>query len=401
MDMQEDQNVSSNKHLRVILDTIVNAVIVTDQNLTVTVVNTQVESLLGIKSSDFIGQQIMDVLPLEWFSQMDENEYNLDQWELEVLYERKHDNRKIPILISSSILRNPTQDFNGLVVIITDLSRRKSLERQLLQSQKLESVGQLAAGIAHEINTPIQYVRDNTSFLDEQFRSLSKLLSAFQTFKEQCVEPQHQEAKKELDQIIEKIDLDYLLSEIPLAIQQTLQGAESVAKIVRSMKEFSHPGTESKSKVDINAALESTLTVSKNEWKYVAETKLELSENLPLVNCYPGEINQVFLNIIVNGAHAIAEKIKNGIYKRGEIVVATKCVDNGVEISLSDNGTGIPEEIRQYVYDPFFTTKEVGRGTGQGLAIVHNTVVERHQGKISFETVVGQGTKFTLFLPFD
>ncbi len=195
------------------------------------------------------------------------------------------------------------------------------------------------------------------------------------------------------------LGVEYLLREVPTAISQSLDGVERVSKIVRAMKEFSHPGTQEKILADLNRLIESTVTVARNEWKYVAEVELELSPDLPQVPCLPAEINQVILNLIVNAAHAIAEVVSEGITSKGTIRIATRRSGDWVELRVQDTGSGIPESIRSRVFDPFFTTKPVGKGTGQGLAIAHSAVVDRHQGQIRFESEVGRGTTFFVLLP--
>lgn len=289
---------------------------------------------------------------------------------------------------------------SAAVVTFRDITQRRLLEMRLRQAQKLESIGQLAAGIAHEINTPTQYIGDNIRFLKDVFEDLSPVLAVCREAHEAL---QHGQSPAELLQraatVFASLDVDYLSREIPLAIQQSLEGLERVARIVRSMKEFSHPGGEEKQAIDLNRAIESTLTVSRNEWKYVADVETDLDPNLPPVWCLPGDINQVLLNLIVNAAHAIAEKNGNDRSQKGKIAISTRHDQQWVEIRISDTGVGIPPHIRDKVYDPFFTTKPVGRGTGQGLAIAHAVVTERHGGTIDFESQVGHGTTFIVRLP--
>lgn len=287
----------------------------------------------------------------------------------------------------------------GLVITFRDISERRMLEAQLRQAQKLESIGQLAAGIAHEINTPTQYIGDNTRFLDDAFRDLRPLLTSALELRREEDPAATEQVLARLRQEVEQADVDYLLEEVPKAISQSLDGVQRVAKIVRSMKEFSHPGGEKMQAVDLNRAIESTLTVSRNEWKYVAEAVVDLDRNLPLVTCMPGDINQVILNLIVNAAHAIADRPSSEAAEKGQITVRTLRDGDWAEIRIQDNGTGIPAEIRSRVYDPFFTTKAVGRGTGQGLAIAHSIVNDRHHGTIGFETEEGKGTTFIIRLP--
>jgi len=291
-------------------------------------------------------------------------------------------------------------DWEGeLLLLGADITERRLMERQIAQATKMESIGRLAAGIAHEINTPTQYIGDNLRFLQECFDDVNSVLRLSQqlleNLEENSVPPEQIEQFRRL---MEQADIDYLLSEIPLAISQSLEGVERVTRIVRAMKEFSHPGTAEMTPVDINHALENTITVARNEWKYVADVVTDFAPNLPPVPCLPGEINQVFLNIIVNAAHAIADVVGNGSEEKGTITVSTSLKGNWVEVRISDTGTGIPESIRSKIFDPFFTTKEVGRGTGQGLAYAHS-VVEKHRGIIDFETEERKGTTFIIRLP--
>ncbi len=282
-----------------------------------------------------------------------------------------------------------------------DTSERQLLESQLAQAHKLESIGQLAAGVAHEINTPIQYMGDNTRFLDESFRNLDRVLTSYGTVVEAAeTAGLLPEAVRQARQAAEEADLAYLHDEIPRAIEQSGEGIERVATIVKAMKEFSHPGSAEMKAIDLNHAIESTLTISRNEWKYVADAVTEFDAHLPVVRCLPGEFNQVILNLVVNAAHAIADAKTRGTEK-GRITVATRRDGDWAEVRIRDTGTGIPAAVRGRIFTPFFTTKEVGRGTGQGLAIAHTVVVKKHGGTLDFETREGQGTTFIIRLPID
>jgi signal transduction histidine kinase len=273
------------------------------------------------------------------------------------------------------------------------------LEHDLAQAQKLESIGQLAAGIAHEINTPTQFVGDNIRFLSDAFTDLlplldrsRKLLVSAETgvFSPDVIEA--------CDAALATADLDYVMTEIPRAIAQSADGIDRIGKIVRAMKDFAHPDTDELTCANLNDAITSTVTVSRNEWKYVAELTTELDPDLPLIPCRLGEINQVLLNLIVNAAHAIGDTVK-GTGQKGLITISSRRVGEWAEIRVTDTGTGIPENIRHRIFDPFFTTKEVGRGTGQGLAISRSIVVDKHGGSIAFDTQVGKGTTFIVRLP--
>lgn len=277
---------------------------------------------------------------------------------------------------------------------IREVARHRAMEMQTRQAQKLESIGQLAAGIAHEINTPIQFVGDNIRFIRQEFSGLKALL-AFDTSANQ----DHEATVKQLASLLESLDAGYLSQEIPVALDQSLEGIARISKIVSAMKEFSHPGQGEKQAVDLNRAIESTTIVSSNEWKYVSDLKTSFDPTLPLVPCLIGELNQVILNLIVNSAHAI-EEIKDQLPGgKGLIAVSTRNLGNRVEIRIRDTGGGIPADIADKVYDPFFTTKQVGKGTGQGLAIARNIVINKHGGTIHFESNAGKGTEFILTLP--
>ncbi|MBW2014129.1 MAG: response regulator [Deltaproteobacteria bacterium] len=288
----------------------------------------------------------------------------------------------------------------GVLIYASDITKRRHLESQLAQALKLESIGQLAAGIAHEINTPTQYVGDNTRFLQEAFEDMDRAFKSYgQLFEAVKKNAVTDNIIQEVEKVIRETDLVYLIEEVPTAIGQTLEGVERVSKIVRSMKEFSHPGVDERTSVDINKALESTITVARNEWKYVADMKTDFDPGMPLVSCSPGELNQVFLNIIINAAHAISDVVDNGSGKKGIIKINTRSNGHSVEIRISDTGGGIPEKIQPRIFDPFFTTKQVGKGTGQGLAISHSVIVEKHGGSMGFETKMGKGTTFIIQLP--
>jgi PAS domain S-box-containing protein len=289
-----------------------------------------------------------------------------------------------------------------VLVIGSDITDRSLLEDQYRQAQKLESVGQLAAGIAHEINTPTQYIGDNVRFLKDAFSDLKKLLASYaRLLVTDKGDAPSRETIREVATEIERTDAAYLLEEIPKAIDQTLEGVTRVSTLVSAMKEFSHPGTKEKILLDLNHAIQSTITVARNEWKYVAEMETDFDPSLPLISCQPGEFNQVILNLIVNAAHAIADIVGKEGSTKGKITVQTRNCPDCAEIRVQDTGTGIPEKARAHVFDPFFTTKEIGKGTGQGLAIAHSVVVDKHGGTIRFETEQGRGTTFIIRLPHE
>ena len=290
--------------------------------------------------------------------------------------------------------------FLGFTIMGADITERKMLEKQLAQAQKLRSIGQLASGIAHEINTPTQYVGDNIRFLKDAFEDLIVVL---QGDEELLAAARGGVVSAELIRRLqdgrERADLEYLVAEVPVAIQHTLEGVERISKIVRAMKDFAHPGREEKAPADLNQIIDSTVTVARNEWKYVADMQTDFDRSLPPVLCHPAEIGQVILNLVINAAHAIEDVVKQGRAAKGGITIATRRRDGWAEIRISDTGGGIPENIRHRIFDPFFTTKEIGRGTGQGLAICYPVIVGKHGGRITFDSEVGRGTTFTIGLP--
>jgi PAS domain S-box-containing protein len=264
------------------------------------------------------------------------------------------------------------------IAVLRDVTERRTLQNQMFQSHKLEAIGQLAAGVAHEINTPGQYVADNLRFLREAFDTLSA-----EAFKEGVAVPEA---------------LDFLRTEVPSAIDQSLAGMDRIAEIVRGIKTFSHPGTGTRVATDLNQMLQTTVAVARNEWKYVAEVELDLAPDLPAAWVYADEIQHVFLNLVVNASQAVAGGAREGGAK-GHIHVSSRCVGDMIEVRVADDGPGVPESIRARIFDPFFTTKPAGMGTGQGLAICHR-VVEHHAGHIAVETQDGHGATFVVQLPF-
>ena len=354
---------------------------------------------LGFSREELTSLSIPDIDPLfpaaAWDAHWEENRQRRScTFESQ---QKNKDGRVFPVEVTTNFMEFDGQEYS--FAFVRDVTRRRELESQLRQAQKLESIGQLAAGIAHEINTPTQFVADNLRFLRDSWKATDKLRELYRRVIESTAEllpPPLLAAFKEAER---DCDLDFLIAEAPRAIDHGLDGVQRVAKIVRAMKEFSHPGLAEKTAADLNKAIESTITVACNEWKYVADVVSELDETLSAVVCYPGDINQVILNLLVNATHAIQEKVKDG--GKGRITIRTRARGEFVEISVTDTGTGIPEGIRTRIFDPFFTTKEVGKGTGQGLSLAHAVVVKKHGGKIWFESELGRGTTFFISLPIN
>jgi len=280
--------------------------------------------------------------------------------------------------------------------LYSEMQERERMGIELRLAQKLESVGRLAAGVAHEINTPIQYVGDSVHFLQSAVKDLEGLLSAYrEAFEALRNRVPPEDVLRRVGPVEAAADLEFLSVEIPKAFERTLDGVERVAGIVRAMKEFAHPDAAEHSPADINHALETTLIVARNEYKYAATVETQLGE-LPAVMCNISELNQVFLNLIVNAAHAIQESGRTP--DEGRIIITTAANGGSVIITIGDNGCGIPAENMDKIFDPFFTTKEVGKGTGQGLAIARSIVAEKHGGSIDVQSERGKGTRFIIRL---
>jgi signal transduction histidine kinase len=258
----------------------------------------------------------------------------------------------------------------------------------------LEAIGQLAAGIAHEINTPMQFIGDNNTFLQEAFSSMLKYISKVESFISE-------DTKMEIEKIRENADFNFIIEEIPSALDQSREGINRVSNIVKAMKEFAHPGVKEKAFCDINKAIRNTAAISKNEWKYHADLELQLDDSLPMVFCEIDSINQVLLNMIVNAAHAIEKALPEGSSDKGQITIRTENLEEKVCIGIKDTGCGIPKDHLDRIFDPFFTTKDVGKGTGQGLAIVHDIIVNKHKGIIQVDSELNIGTEFKLLLPIN
>ena len=337
-----------------------------------------------IKVSDAITKSLIDRQPVR-----------VDDIEI-----RRPDGEKRYLAVTIQPLNGKPDGLWEIAILGTDLTGRKKLEAQLQQSQKMEAIGQLAAGIAHEINTPTQFVGDNTHFFQDAF---DELLQIVNIYKELVAAAKSgtltAERIRDAENQVAELDLEYLESEIPVAIEHSLKGVGSIAKIVQAMKIFAHPGGAEKEPADINKEIEKTVTITRNEWKYVAEMITDFDGSLAFVPCFQAELNQVILNLIVNAAHAIAAANKANPDKMGTIRISTRREGDWAKIRISDTGTGIPQSIRHRVFDLFFTTKAPGIGTGQGLAISHSVIVEKHKGKLTLETTEGKGTTFTISLP--
>jgi PAS domain S-box-containing protein len=285
-------------------------------------------------------------------------------------------------------------------LIYRDITREKKLEVQLMQTNKMEAIGQLAAGIAHEINTPTQYVNSNIEFFTEIFPDVLALIKEYEKFYPFIKESYNDQKEiEELKKITDNVDIAFLKNEVKEALQDSLDGLNKISNIVDAMRTFSHPGTKDKQEINVNKLIQKTITVTRNEWKYDAELKTNLEDNLEPIPIHQDQISQVMLNLIVNATHAIQSAYEGQKNEKGLIEITSCSKEEYVELRISDDGTGIPQNIRDKIFNPFFTTKDVGEGTGQGLSMAYNVIVENHRGNIYFDTEPGKGTTFIIELP--
>lgn len=382
-----------------IMDNLPTGVLLIDENARIQLFNESCEAMFGLSKNEILGGPVTQLVASQDKDALAKYVSGLTPRASRIatveFLGKRNDGTHFPIEFGANeIIVDGKIMLVGAVHDITvrkqEQARRKELEVELLQSSKLEAVGQLAGGIAHEINTPIQFIGDNLDFLETEFASILPLLAEMnESSREGKTPPDLQASLKELD-------IDFLAVDIPQAITQSIAGVREVSRIVLSMKEFSHPGAQTMQPYDLHKSIENTLAISKAEWKGVAEIELDFDENAPLVTCVPGAINQVILNMVVNAAHAIADAKKPGL---GKITLRTRAEEKMLLVQISDTGTGMPEAIKKKIFDPFFTTKEVGRGTGQGLAISWDIIVKKHQGSISIDSQEGEGTTLSIRLP--
>jgi len=365
--------------------------------------NSVAKRLLGLDANQVLGRYLSDCrIRWDWEAvrnAMETSRSSLQSSKLiEVSFKLPDSDLEGLLGIKVNPILSDQQEITGWSLLGTDLTERRLLEAQLHQAQKLESIGQLAAGIAHEINTPTQFIGDNLAFLQDSFGELLGILNEIRKLRN---ENGSGKTPEELWESVEQVDFEFLKEEVPLAITQSLEGVDRIRRIVGAMRDFSHPGSEERKVADINRLIDSTVTVARNEWKYVAEVQTDFEADLPHVSCLPAELNQVFLNILVNAAHAISDKLKETGESKGRIHISTSTSEGCVEIRIRDSGPGIPENIINRIFDPFFTTKEVGKGTGQGLSIAYSIIVERHGGTLEVESEPGKGATFIIRLPLE
>ncbi len=395
------------EQLAVTVQSIGDGVVTCDINYQVILMNRAAEEITCWPAADAQGKDICEVLHIIGSSEQNDNilrdliksSQPLNNFPESLTLLSRDTSRKI-ITCTANPIRNRENRMIGMVLVLRDVTKQKKQETQAALSQKLEAIGQLAAGIAHEINTPMQFIGDNTQFLKEAFADLQSLLLEYRHLIKDLEHNDELAAGiQSLQNHEQEVDLKYLLDEIPKAIEQSLAGIARVKKLVLTMKDFAHHQRGEKHFANLNKGIESTVNISINEWKYYANLQLELDPHLPPLLCAIDEINQVVLNLIVNASHAIKDAIKKSVYEKGCITISTIRESDSILIMIKDNGLGIPANIIHRIYDPFFTTKEVGQGTGQGLAIAHDIIVSKHQGSMQVESKEGEGTCFTIILP--
>jgi PAS domain S-box-containing protein len=374
--------------LRTMIDLIPAFIYAKDAQSRFTACNKLVANRMGVEPDQLIGKTDFDLFPREMAEKFYSDEQALLKSgqpliDIEEFAHDKLSGTDRVILTSKVPLRDAAGNLTGIVGTGYDITDRKAAEARLASSDRLESIGRLAAGVAHEINTPIQYLKDTTSFIRD---GVQELLEYIDTLRAQMPQP------PEPDENVEE-----LRNDMPPGLTRMLEGLDRIAEIVRSMKDFANADQNEMAQVDLNRKIASTLVVARSEYKPWADVHTDFA-TLPPIHCNSSQINQVILNLVVNAAHAIADVVKD-TGGRGRIDVKTRLDGDDVVISVTDTGGGIPEHVRPRIFEPFFTTKEVGRGTGQGLSIAHNVVVKSHGGRLHFETTSGQGTTFHVHLP--
>ncbi|PNY38578.1 ATP-binding protein [Rhodopirellula baltica] len=305
--------------------------------------------------------------------------------------------RDIVFLCEVALSRAMVVESPMFIAVVRDLTKKKQMEARLSQVRNMEAVGQLSAGVAHEINTPIQFIGNNIEFLQGAFQDIETLLNLYSNLQnaaesQQALDP----IIAEIKQKIELFDLDFLRQEFPMAISQSLEGIDRVATIVRAMKEFSAPSTTTRASIDVNRSIRTALAICANQFRDIATVKMNLDDSMSCVIGIGGQFNQAILNILTNAADAMEIHRSTG---QGLLEVETNLTEDDIEIRFHDNGCGIPANIRDRIFDPFFTTKEVGKGIGQGLAFVYDVIVNKHAGTVSAQSRSGGGTTFLVTLP--
>jgi PAS domain S-box-containing protein len=387
-----------------IVEHLPDGLLIIDLNGRIVSVNTAAQNMFNLSSIAMKELMIETLIPSITYSQMVNDVAlfdNLLSGQIILIEGRKKNGDIFPIEAHFSKM-TLVIDFKVMFsCVMRDITERVQLEKQLSQINKLESIGQLAAGIAHEINTPTQYVSDNTVFLKKSFTSCIDVIRLCQGICNQSAEKITEEDLNNVNSLISNTDIEFILEEAPIAITQSLEGLHRITTIVQAMKSFSHPSKGEMQLTTISEAIETTVTVARNEWRYIATLVTHYDDDLPKIMCIRDELNQVFLNMIVNAAHAIEEKKNKYDMHSGEIKILVSKQEKNIIIKLIDNGAGMSSEVKDRIFDPFYTTKGVAKGTGQGLSLAYSVIVERHKGQIEVISKLGEGTTFVISLPID
>lgn len=404
----QDELALSHNQIKYLISAIDSILIGVSNNDIITHWNRTAEKVFGISQDEAVGKHIIGFnIPWEWDkiymgitnSIAERHPVTLP----DVGYESIYGQRRL-----LGITVNPIIDDNGnlfgYLLFGRDITDKRINEAEILQAQKLQSIGQLAAGIAHEINTPAQYVNDNLYYIQETVKDLEhfmalcdKCITLLQNAKQ--LPPKLKLIVEEIVTLKKSIDYDYCTSELPNAVTQSLEGMNKIVQIVKSLKSFAHPDTQTKVAINIHTLIDDVITISRNEWKYVADLSKDFKNVDIIIPCFPNQLSQVFLNMIINARDAIQEAIDKKIIERGHIEISTDMDTDYAIVTIKDNGIGIQDNIKSKIFDPFFTTKEVGKGTGQGLAIAHSIIYDTHKGKIRVNSEYGRGTIFYVYLP--
>ncbi len=403
-----------NNELNTVIDSVSAIVISIDCDGTIARWNNVAQNVFGIGSEDAVGKKLQLIGTWKGMEAViNEAMATINDGIKRCLNEVKvklNDEKEIFLNVIIQPLKKCEGDKYRVLIIAFDITEKKYMEMNVLHSQKLQSLGMLAAGIAHEINTPAQCLSTNLPFISSVVHNMITLIEKYEELEKRVVfSGDGIDANEELGQIIREIneikdreDFGFLKSEAPTALKESSECLGHITRIVSSVKTFSHHSPlESRRPVNINRILEDMVNMTRGIWKKVAEVTVSTDESLPPVFCLSGEINQVFLNIFLNAVDAVKERMKREVDFKGVIHIKTRRIDPWCEVSIRDNGLGIPDEIKGRIFEPFFTTKDPGVGTGQGLAIAQAVVVQKHQGQIFFESSVNEGTVFVVRLPLE
>ena len=388
--------------LNMLIEAIPNPIFIKNKDGVYIRCNTAFADFIGKKKTEIEGRSMFETAPAELaetYGSQDKHFLESSKgraFETKVLHA---DNTLRDVIVYKATFQGKADNEQSVIGVVVDITERKKMEDQLRRAQKLEAIGQLSAGIAHEINTPTQFIHTNAEFIKEAVDELlDVILRTEELFSSGAVKVEGKEQLIEIRALMADC-IENLSEDVQDAISGTMEGVNRISAIVESMRYFSHPGAENKVRIDVNRAIEQAITVSKNEWKYNADVEVRLDPALPPLLGYSGPFNQALLNLIVNAAQAISQASETSPEQKGKITITTGMENGRIRISIKDSGTGIPEDVLPRIFDPFFTTKEVGKGTGQGLALVQSVIVEKHQGDIEVETELNKGTKFLLKIP--